>query len=139
MINMHIRVMHNLNRLLPASLRARCVRGLFGREHHLVRLHGWVPADAEEVDAQELRRLASRAYLAEGLGEDGAFEGYGAVADVIVGDLALLVTWWEKRERERRKRYGTCASLQTPWIVFTKALSPRAASPFSRRISVCIC
>ena len=52
-----------------------------------MRLYGRVIADAEEVNAQELGRLASGADLAEGLGEDGALEGYGAVADVVVGDL----------------------------------------------------
>lgn len=88
---MHIRVMHDLDRLLPASLRPRGVLGLLGRERHLVRLHCRVVADTEEVDAQELGRLAPRADLAEGLGEDGALEGYSAFADVVVGDLVLLV------------------------------------------------
>lgn len=55
-----------------------------------MRLHCRVVADAEEVDAQELGRLAPRTDLAEGLGEDGTLEGYGAFADVVVGDLVLL-------------------------------------------------
>lgn len=84
---MHIRVVHNLDRLLPTPRRPRRVRGLLRGEGHLVRLYGRVIADAEEVNAQELGRLASGADLAEGLGEDGALEGYGAVADVVVGDL----------------------------------------------------
>lgn len=87
MVDVHVRVVHDLDRVLPARGRARGVLGLLGGDGHLVGRDVREAADAEEVHADELRRVAPGLDLAQGVGDDGALELDGALADVVIGDL----------------------------------------------------
>jgi len=84
MIGVHIRVMHNLDRRLSARAGPRQAGGLLARQRDLEGRDGGEVADAEEVEAEELGGLAGDLHVADGAGDDGAFEADGSLTDVVV-------------------------------------------------------
>ena len=84
---MHVRVVHDFDRVLPARDGARAVLGLLGGERHFVRGDVRVAADAEEVHADKLRGVAAGLNLAQGLGDSGALQLDSALANIVIGDL----------------------------------------------------
>lgn len=84
---MYIGEVHHIQRLQAITRGRPYWFRLRRRERDVVRRHLGVRAEAHERDARQLRRAGAQGHVAQPVGDDGALEGYGAFADVVVFDL----------------------------------------------------
>lgn len=83
---MNVRVVHNLDWVFAARLGTTTGR-LRRWESHIPRSHIGISADAQECGTKSLGRSRADGNLANVCGDDGTFEGNGAIANIIRLDL----------------------------------------------------
>ena len=105
-VDVRVGEVHDLDRRLPAGGQTPCRRRFRRRKRDAPWFHVRVVAEAREGDAEELAGLAAHRHIPQVPGDDRPLEGDGALAHVVIDQVADLADARERRDEDAVSEVG---------------------------------